>query len=152
MNRRTRGWLVGFATVVAIQALRMPVRNERAPGGFAAPTTVQSAVRAACFQCHSEHARWPWYAQIAPVSWFIHAQVGEARKRLNFTAWKDYLYDPGTAARKFGAIDQMVRSGAMPPWYFRALSARGRLTPAQRAAIESWAIEGRADALKAESH
>ncbi len=150
MSGRTRGWLIGLAAIAAIQALRMPVRNGSEQGGFEAPRAVRSAILTACFQCHSEQPRWPWYTQLAPVSWFVHAQVGAARKRLNFSAWKDYLYDPGTAARKFGAINQMVRSGAMPPWYFRTLSARGRLTPAQRAAIETWAIEGRAQALKAE--
>jgi hypothetical protein len=150
MSGRMRGWLFGLAAILAIQVLRMPVRNGSAQDGFEAPPEVRSAVLTACFQCHSERARWPWYTQIAPVSWFVHAQVEEARKRLNFSSWKDYLYDPGTAAQKFGAINQMVRSGTMPPWYFRTLSARGRLTAAQRAAIETWAIEGRARALKAE--
>lgn len=138
------------AALMAIQAIRTPVRNSGATGELQAPPDVPAALRRACYQCHSQETNWPWYVQFAPLSWFVHGRVSAARRRLDFSAWRDYLYDPGTAARKLGAIDQMMHSGAMPPWYYRLLSARARITPAERAAIETWAIEGRAAALKAE--
>jgi hypothetical protein len=48
------------------------------------PETEQ-LVRRACYDCHSNETRWPWYANIAPVSWLIVHDVNEARGLLNFS-------------------------------------------------------------------
>ncbi len=41
--------------------------------------------RRACFDCHSNETRWPWYAHVAPVSWFLQHDVVEGRQELNFS-------------------------------------------------------------------
>lgn len=41
----------------------------------------------ACFDCHSNQTVWPWYSNIAPVSWLVYGDVVEARRRLNFSDW-----------------------------------------------------------------
>jgi len=28
--------------------------------------------RRACFDCHSNETMWPWYSNIAPISWIAH--------------------------------------------------------------------------------
>ena len=35
------------------------------------PATSALAVRA-CFDCHSNETVWPWYSNVAPVSWLLH--------------------------------------------------------------------------------
>ncbi len=42
-------------------------------------------VRAACFDCHSNETVWPWYSQIAPVSWLVTRDVNKGRAGLNFS-------------------------------------------------------------------
>lgn len=42
-------------------------------------------VRAACFDCHSNETVWPWYSQIAPVSWLVTRDVNKGRAELNFS-------------------------------------------------------------------
>jgi hypothetical protein len=44
------------------------------------------AVRA-CFDCHSNETKWPWYAHIAPISWLAVHNVDEGREHLNFSEW-----------------------------------------------------------------
>jgi cytochrome c551/c552 len=73
----------------------------------------------------------------------------EARARLNFSEWADYAYDPGTEAHKLEEIERLIKSGAMPPWYYRLMHPRGRLTDAQRITVLRW-IEGKRSALAAE--
>jgi len=48
--------------------------------------TRELAVRA-CFGCHSNQVRWPWYSNVAPVSWMIQNHVDEARDELNYSEW-----------------------------------------------------------------
>ncbi len=48
--------------------------------------TRELAVRA-CFDCHSNHTKWPWYANVAPFSWVVEYDVNNARSILNFSEW-----------------------------------------------------------------
>jgi hypothetical protein len=41
----------------------------------------------ACSDCHSNNTVWPWYTQIAPVSWLMARGVAEGRKAVNFSEW-----------------------------------------------------------------
>ena len=48
------------------------------------PTTRTLAQRA-CFDCHSNETVWPWYTNIAPVSWMTQHDVEDGRRKLNFS-------------------------------------------------------------------
>lgn len=50
------------------------------------PETRALAVRA-CYDCHSNETVWPWYTNVAPVSWLIQREVAEGREELNFSTW-----------------------------------------------------------------
>ena len=50
------------------------------------PQTRMLAVRA-CFDCHSNETVWPWYSNIAPMSWLIQRDVDEGRRKLNYSEW-----------------------------------------------------------------
>ena len=43
-----------------------------------------------CYDCHSNKTRYPWYTNIAPVSWWIKKHIDEGRGHLNFSEWGDY--------------------------------------------------------------
>jgi hypothetical protein len=42
--------------------------------------TRELAVRA-CFDCHSNQTRWPWYSHVAPISWLVQHDVEEGARR-----------------------------------------------------------------------
>ena len=50
------------------------------------PQTRELAQRA-CFDCHSNETTWPWYSNVAPVSWLVQHDVDEGREYLNFSRW-----------------------------------------------------------------
>jgi hypothetical protein len=91
-----------------------------------------------CYDCHSNETRWPWYSAVAPVSWWIHYEVAEGRRRLNFSSWTDYASDPGTEDQKLDEIAHLIASDSMPPWYYRMMHTGARLTPEDRVAISRW--------------
>ena len=91
------------------------------------PRTRELAVRA-CFDCHSNETVWPWYSNVAPVSWLVQQHTEEGRGVLNFSRWDL----PQRGARK--AAEQ-VQEGAMPPPYYTPLHASGRLSEGERAEL-----------------
>ena len=91
------------------------------------PQTRALAVRA-CFDCHSNEVKTPWYGKIAPVSWWLTNHVDDGRAALNFSDW--------TNSRGEGAHDaaETVTDGSMPPSYYTwfGLHSHAKLTPAEK--------------------
>jgi hypothetical protein len=138
MRLRTVFVVVLGLALVASQFVRFPRTNPPVSGDLAAPANVTEIIRRACYDCHSNETRWPWYSQIAPASWLASRHVTEARARLNFSVWTDYVYDPGTEAHKLDEIEKLIKNEAMPPWYYCIIHPQARLTDGQRAIVLSW--------------
>ncbi len=88
---------------------------------------VQEVLREACYDCHSNQTRWPWYSALAPMSWLIQHDVMAGRRRLNFSDWTDYASDPETAAEKLRKVAKAVTDGNMAPRYYQMLRPRARV-------------------------
>lgn len=91
------------------------------------PQTRQLAVEA-CYACHSNQTQWPWYSNVAPVSWFTELDVLFGRHRLNFSDW---TANQMSTSRIVGSI----QSGKMPPIWYTPMHPKSRLTAAQRQAL-----------------
>src|SRR5512144_2449203 len=77
------------------------------------PRTRELAVRA-CFDCHSNETRWPWYTHVAPSSWLVQSDVDDGRKHLNFSEFdRPQRHATGAAAE--------LAEGEMPPWFYPPL-------------------------------
>src|SRR3954468_23474828 len=92
--------LVIGALVVAAQCIRVDHSVPPARHDLIAPPDVDAVLRMACYDCHSNQTHWPWYTEIAPISWLAQRDVDNGRRRLNFSEWDDYASDPDTAAHK----------------------------------------------------
>ncbi|HSL96180.1 MAG TPA: heme-binding domain-containing protein [Thermoleophilia bacterium] len=89
----------------------------------------EELVRAACYDCHSNETRWPWYSHIAPTSWLLTRDVDEGREVLNFSEWS---FSPEEAAFVAVAIEEVVRDGEMPPREYRLMHPEARLSEAEQ--------------------
>ncbi len=89
------------------------------------PQTEQLA-HSACYDCHSNETRYPWYAHVAPVSWLINDDVNFARDALNFSTWSKSDIDLQDM------IDQ-IQDGAMPKPIYLPFHAEANLTAEQKA-------------------
>jgi len=87
------------------------------------PRTRELAKRA-CFDCHSNETRWPYYANIAPFSWVVQRDVDAAREVVNFSE----MHAPSPLASYSGLS---VRSGGMPPTKYRIAHPEADLTAAE---------------------
>ena len=103
-----------------------PVHREPA---WDTPATRDLVVRA-CYDCHSNQTVWPWYAQIAPVSWLIQRDVDTGRQRLNFSEW-----DRPQRGARAQSIDRRIQRRSMPPWYYILMHARAKVTDVEKQAL-----------------
>jgi hypothetical protein len=92
------------------------------------PQTRALAVRA-CFDCHSNETKWPWYTNVAPVSWLIQNDVDGGRRRLNFSDWGAPTRGEG---RNPSEIVRTIQRGSMPPWFYLPPHPDANLTPAEK--------------------
>lgn len=88
------------------------------------PRTRELAVRA-CFDCHSNRTRWPWYAHVAPLSWTVQLDVENGRSVLNFSEWNRPYPLAGYAGRR-------TREAMMPPGKYLAAHPDAALTADER--------------------
>ena len=92
MNRRvvTRGLVALGVILLAAQLVPVDRSNPPVQGEVAAPSEVRAILRRACYDCHSNAVRWPWYGRVAPVSWLLERDVREGRKEVNFSVFNEY--------------------------------------------------------------
>lgn len=77
----------------------------------------------ACFDCHSNETDWPWYTNIAPVSWLSQHDVDEGRDVLNFSEWD--------RPQEAEDVSEVIQEGEMPPWYYGITHSGARLSDAE---------------------
>jgi len=94
------------------------------------PRTRDLANRA-CAACHSNQPRWPWYTNVAPLSWLVQHDVDAGRDALNLSEWD--RPQSATAARAAAS----VQSGTMPPAWAGQVDSRLVLSSAERAELAS---------------
>ena len=98
---------------------------------------VEKVLKTACYDCHSFETTYPWYTNIAPVSWLVKGHINEGREELNFSAWGSY--SAKRQDHKLEEIGEKVGEGDMPLTSYLILHDEARIDEAQRQAIVSWA-------------
>ncbi len=82
------------------------------------------AVRA-CYDCHSNETKWPWYARATPAGWLIAHDVNEGRAELNFSEW-------GTSGEEGEEMAETIIEGEMPLWFYVPLHPKAWLSEAEK--------------------
>jgi hypothetical protein len=97
---------------------------------------VEKLLRSACYDCHSYETEYPWYANVAPVSWFVGHHIDEGREHLNFSIWGDY--EPARADHKLEESAEEVEEGEMPLNSYTWTHGDAKLSKAEKALLEEF--------------
>jgi len=132
MIRKALVWGGGGLIVALLLIQLVPYgRDHDNPPVLAEPAWDSPATRAfavtACFDCHSNETAWPWYTNIAPMSWLIQRDVDEGRESLNFSEWSRGGEGEDAA--------ETVSEGRMPPFQYVILHPDASLSGADRQAF-----------------
>ena len=137
-----------LAGVVGIQAMRPDRANPptAAEQHLAArmPISLEAAavLDRSCRDCHSNQTRWPWYTEVAPVSWFVANHVNHGRSHLNYSEWDKY--PASKAAHKLEEMCEEARGGNMPLPSYLWIHRGAKLSPADIETLCAWTAAARA--------
>src|SRR5262245_61966049 len=152
---RLRRFMVAALVLVAIGSAARPLPHRGGAGADpstvvnlqpAVPDPVLSTLRRACFDCHSEATRWPWYATLPIASQVIEGDVTEARGQLNLSRWT--VYNRYDRADMLDKMCDLASSRKMPPWQYRLMHPVARLSATEVSTLCAWTQEEAAHLMK----
>lgn len=132
--------------LVAIQFFR-PEHNESDDNTYAlttaypVPANIDLILRNACADCHSNKTRYPWYAHVQPVGWWMDHHINDGKKNLNLSdftrqriSWQYF---------KLEEMAETVQERFMPLASYTSLGMHPEavLTDKQRYDLVYWAME-----------
>jgi hypothetical protein len=143
MSRVKKILLALLIVVISIQFIQ-PVRNE---SGQVLPTDisivynipdqVQSVLKNACYDCHSNNTNYPWYSNIQPGGWWLATHIRGGKAELNFSEFGDYSIRKQRS--KLNSIAKTIEDGTMPFPSYTLIHRNARLTKDEKAVIINWA-------------
>lgn len=128
--------LIIAIVLLAIQSLRidktnMPIDTTKDFISLNIPSSqVTNTLKIACYDCHSNQANYPWYTNIAPVSWWIKHHINEGREHLNFSEWGTYSIKRKN--HKLEECIEMVEENEMPMASYTWMHKEAKLSDAQK--------------------
>ncbi|WP_406683148.1 heme-binding domain-containing protein [Seonamhaeicola sp. MEBiC1930] len=101
------------------------------------PADVKLILKEACFDCHSDVTRYPWYNNITPVNYWLKRHVDHGKKDFNVSKWKG-----NSVKRKDHKIEELieeVEEKKMPLESYTWTHSEAKLSDEQIKAIVDWA-------------
>ncbi|MDR2122262.1 MAG: heme-binding domain-containing protein [Flavobacteriaceae bacterium] len=100
------------------------------------PAEVRDILKKACYDCHSNEVKYPWYTNIAPVSWFIKGHINEGREYLNFSEFGKY--NKYQKEHVITGLPQVMERGTMPPGSYVWMHKEADLTAKEKEMVLKW--------------
>lgn len=103
---------------------------------YAGDKATEELFKQACYDCHSYETKYPWYSEIAPVSWIVQDHVREGREHLNFNEWGNR-----GKAKRAHALEEMTEEtleGEMPLKGYALIHEEANLTEDQKRQLVHW--------------
>ena len=113
----------------------------------APPPEVARILESACYDCHSDRTRYPWYAEIEPLGWWLADHIDEGRKQANFSRFA--TLPPKKQADMLDKAVDALNHDTMPILSYRLVHAEARLTVGQKGLLTAW-LQTAADAVATE--
>ncbi len=100
------------------------------------PDNVQAVLKSACYDCHSNNTRYPWYSLIQPFRLFLDKHIKDGKEELNFNEFA--VYSEKKQYNKLKAIGESLEEGTMLLKSYLLVHSEAKLTKSQKDSIISW--------------
>lgn len=97
---------------------------------------IASIIKTSCYDCHSNQSEYPWYSNIAPVSWLVKNHINEGREHFNFSEWASY--DAQDQRHILEECAEEVEEGEMPMKPYVLMHSEANLSDEQKEALISY--------------
>ncbi|WP_411894489.1 heme-binding domain-containing protein [Winogradskyella sp. A2] len=100
------------------------------------PEDVKLILKSSCFDCHSNHTRYPWYNNITPVNYWLADHVRHGKGDFNVSKWNEY--SDKKKDHKLEELAEEVEEKHMPLPSYTWTHKEADLTQEQIDAIVEW--------------
>lgn len=104
---------------------------------YPVPGNVQQILAEACYDCHSDSTRYPWYARVQPVAWWLAHHIDEGKVELNFSQFG--TYPAKKQAHKLEEVTEMVKDDHMPLESYEWMHSDAKLSAEEMKVLTNWA-------------
>ncbi|GEO10693.1 heme-binding domain-containing protein [Segetibacter aerophilus] len=136
--------LVGLLVLLIIIQFFHPAKNtssamspNRIAAVYAVPADVDTILKKACNDCHSNNTRYPWYNNIQPVAWWLDDHVREGKRGLNFDEFATYRISK--QYHRMEDIVELVKEDEMPLGSYTLVHTEAKLTEQEKSSLIAWA-------------
>jgi len=136
--------VIGLVVILALAQVIRPERNLGTVDGpnfighkYPIPAATAQVLERACYDCHTNHTDYPWYANVQPVAWWITRHVNDGKRHLNFSEFA--TYKAKRAHKKLEETAGEIKEGDMPLSSYTLIHTNARLTPEEKKLIIDWA-------------
>lgn len=100
------------------------------------PNDVKEILKTSCNDCHSNYTVYPWYSEIAPISWYLADHVNEGKEHLNFSEWK--AYNSKQKSHLIKDMDEELEEHKMPLKSYLIIHKEAEMTEDQYRTLLNW--------------
>jgi cytochrome c551/c552 len=97
---------------------------------------IKAIFERSCNDCHSNKTVWPWYTNVAPISWWIAGHINDARQNMNLSEWGKL--DRDHQDRKLRQICDEVTDGGMPLPSYLPMHPKAKLSEEDKKTLCDW--------------
>lgn len=142
MSRRNKVLFIMAIFFTAIQFIPA-ARNESGqllPADFTrslqVPGNIQAVLKRSCYDCHSDHTRYPWYSTIQPVRWMLDKHIREGKEELNFSEFGNY--SKRKQRNKLQAVINSIKDESMPLFSYTLMHPDSKITEENKILLINW--------------
>ena len=100
------------------------------------PSNIQKILKTSCNDCHSNHTVYPWYNDIAPVSWFLASHINDGKEHLNFDTWT--AYNEHQKEHIIKDLKKVIKKNQMPLSSYTIIHKNAVLTDKDKKDLLEW--------------
>jgi hypothetical protein len=134
--------LIGLLVIlVAIQFIR-PARNNSANTAkdistlYPMPDSVKVIVDKACADCHSNNTKYPFYASIQPISFWLADHIKDGKRHFNFNEFAGYRI--AKQNHKLEEVIEQIKEDEMPLPSYTLIHKEAKLTATEKETLTKW--------------
>lgn len=103
---------------------------------YTVPANVGALLKKSCYDCHSEHTDYPWYAQLQPFRYMLDGHIRGGKAELNFNEFG--TYSSRKQRSKLRAISESLEEGSMPLSSYTLIHRNAILSKEDKALLMNW--------------
>lgn len=113
---------------------------------YTVPVNLQTILKNACYDCHSNNTSYPWYSNIQPMAWMMARHINNGKQKLNFSEFANCSSRKQTS--KLKEIANQIKDNEMPISSYKMIHTKANLTEEEKVLIMDW-MNKTADSLLA---